>query len=121
MANKMQLQLLKKSDWWFSYTPGTTHYLTAHGIALDKITTLRNTIDTRQFVNDLTITSNIQIIAFAKKHNLTAGQTALYCGGLTKAKEIDFLLEAFCSIRCIVTVSLAPRNDVNHCEKIEAI
>ncbi len=98
-SEKIKIQLLKKSDWWFSYTPGTTYYLTTHGIALNKITTLRNTIDTRQFVNDLTVTSNANIIAFSKKYNLTAGQTAIYCGGLTKAKEIDFLLEAALMIK----------------------
>ncbi len=93
-SEQIKLLLLKKTDWWFSYTLGTTNYLTAQGIALDKITTLRNTIDTRQFVADLTATSNEQVIAFTEKYNLTAGHTALYCGGLTKAKEIDFLLKS---------------------------
>jgi L-malate glycosyltransferase len=94
LSEKLKLYLLKKSDWWFSYTLGTTHYLTAQGIAPDKVTTLRNTIDTRQFVADLAAISNEQVTAFTQEYNLIPGQTALYCGGLTKAKEIEFLLKA---------------------------
>lgn len=103
ISEQIKLQLLKKTDWWFSYTLGTTAYLTAHGIALDKVTTLRNTIDTRQFSSDLTSITDEQCVAFVEKYSLTPGQTALYCGGLTKAKEIDFLLESALIIKETLT------------------
>ncbi|MES2821988.1 MAG: glycosyltransferase family 4 protein [Pseudomonadota bacterium] len=98
-SEQIKLQLLKKTDWWFSYTLSTTHYLTARGVARSKITTLRNTIDTRQFATDLATISYKEILVFSKKYKLASGQTALYCGGLTKAKEIEFLLKSALIIR----------------------
>jgi glycosyltransferase involved in cell wall biosynthesis len=94
LFERIKLHQAKQSDWWFTYTAGTTHYLISHGINENRITTLRNTIDTQQFLNDLEKIDEVNVNRFIKQFNLTKDCTALYCGGFTKSKEIDFLLKS---------------------------
>ena len=61
------------------------------------------TIDTTQFSDELDGCSAEEITEFFKHHNLTTGQTALYCGSLTKPKDIDFLLKSALIIKNKIT------------------
>ncbi len=87
-------------DWWFAYTSGVRDYLLELEFPADKITVVNNSIDTSEFSQSLAAVSNDELCALRKALRLTSdASVGLFCGGLYRSKNLDFLLEAAALIR----------------------
>lgn len=86
--------LTRRCDWFFAYTQAGADHVISHGFPSERVTVLNNTIDTDALRADLTSVSEDDVAAFARRHGLTQGRTALFLGGVDRAKGIDFLLES---------------------------
>ena len=86
--------LTRRSQWFFAYTQAGADHVIANGFPATRVSVLNNTIDTDCLRHDLNSVSNHDVGAFARRHGLTPGRTALFLGGVDEAKGIDFLLES---------------------------
>jgi glycosyltransferase involved in cell wall biosynthesis len=82
-------------NWWFAYTKGTARYLESQGIPAAKITTVQNSMDTREMRQ--------QVMGFSKpdqdllREQLgipLSARVAIFCGTLDKQKNLPFLIES---------------------------
>ena len=91
--------LTRQAAWFFAYTQGGASHVASRGFPRDRITVLRNSVDT----TELTVArerADIQgtpehaaAAALRERHHLKPGRTALYVGGLDTPKRIPFLLQ----------------------------
>lgn len=86
--------LTRRGQWFFAYTQAGADHVIAHGFPCTRVTVLNNTIDTDALAADLSRVSDDDVAAFQRHHGLTPGRTALFLGGVDRAKGIDFLLES---------------------------
>ena len=86
--------LTRRSQWFFAYTQGGADHVIANGFPANRVSVLNNTIDTDSLRHDLKVVSDHDVDGFSRRHGLTPGRTALFLGGVDKAKGIDFLLES---------------------------
>jgi len=86
--------LTRRSQWFFAYTQGGADHVIANGFPANRVSVLNNTIDTDSLRHDLKVVSDHDVDTFSRRHGLTPGRTALFLGGVDKAKGIDFLLES---------------------------
>ena len=93
-AADLKQYLTRRSQWFFAYTQAGADHVVANGFPATRISVLNNTIDTASLRHDLEAVSDDDVDAFSRRHGLTPGRTALFLGGVDKAKGIDFLLES---------------------------
>lgn len=99
LGGTLKRWLTRQMDWFFAYTQQGALAVANQGFPLSRITTLRNSTDTRQLRGDLsTLTPDI-LREFRNEHQLVAGKTALFIGGIDERKGIDFLLDTADLIR----------------------
>lgn len=91
--------LTRRSDWFFSYTQEGADYVVDNGYDSRRLTILNNTIDTEELSRDLQNVSEDDVATFRRENGLTAGQTAIFMGGVDPEKGIEFLLTAATIIR----------------------
>ena len=91
-----------RADWFFTYTPAGTEYLTHKGYPDDRITTLFNSSDTADLQRRIAQVDEQESAAFREKYDLTDGHTGLFIGGLDRRKGIDFLLETAAEVGKVV-------------------
>lgn len=93
-------QLVRRVDWWFSYTDGVTRYLIAQGMPADRITTVYNTLDTEELRSAVQRETTQSLEQRRAALNIARdARIGLYCGALVPDKRIDFLLDAAERIR----------------------
>lgn len=91
---------VRRPDWWFTYTDAGTEIVAGAGFPRERITTVQNSIDTRELQD-----AKAQITAAdleAARRELGLGPHAracVYCGGMYPDKRIGFLLDACRLIR----------------------
>jgi glycosyltransferase involved in cell wall biosynthesis len=85
--------ILRRASWYFAYTQGGKAAVEKASFPAERITEVRNSIDTGELVRSISNLSESDRQWFAKRHSLS-GRTALYIGGLDSSKRLDFLLEA---------------------------
>lgn len=100
LSELVKRHLVGHVDWWFAYTEGVARYLVERGVVEDRITVVRNTIDTAE------LTAAIEALAPATRDATRArlgiardACVGVFCGALTAEKEIDFLLAAAAHVR----------------------
>ena len=86
----MKQWLTRRTEWFFAYTEAGAQHVLDHGFPAGRVTVLNNTVDTDELQADLAGAGDVA--AFMATQRLTAGRTALFIGGVDKAKGIDFLL-----------------------------
>lgn len=86
--------LTRRSDWFFAYTGAGADYVIARGFPATRVSVLNNTVDTAQLTSDLASVDDDTRDAWSRSLGLSPGRTALFLGGVDKAKGIDFLLES---------------------------
>lgn len=86
--------LTRRCDWFFAYTQAGADHVIDHGFPPTRVSVLNNTIDTDTLRRDLDAVSDDAVQAFSRRLGVTPGRTALFLGGVDKAKGIDFLLES---------------------------
>ncbi len=93
-ANRFKKRLINSVNWWFAYTFLTRDYLLDCGFDKEKITLVKNAIDTTPIIdleNKLSSSNQSSIDGLGVKIN---NQTCVFIGGLYEYKRIDFLLES---------------------------
>ncbi|MGW1809124.1 glycosyltransferase family 4 protein [Streptomyces sp. NPDC002078] len=92
--------LTRRADWFFAYTDLGAEHVTRHGFPRDRITVLRNSVDTKGLVRARERAEEpgtpefAEAAALRERHRLIPGLTALFIGGLDAPKRVPFLLEA---------------------------
>jgi glycosyltransferase involved in cell wall biosynthesis len=94
IARQAKNWLTNRSDWFFSYTKEGVTAVTRLGFNPNRITVLRNSIDTQMLRRDLESVTQDTLTAFRAEHDLVPGRTALFLGGLDSRKGIPFLLRS---------------------------
>jgi glycosyltransferase involved in cell wall biosynthesis len=112
--------LLTRADWWFAYTSKVGRYLEAHGVRPDRITVVHNTIDVEVMRADIAATDMGAVraaLGIARE-----ARVGIYCGAVTAAKQIGFLVDAAAEIRRLVpTFELVVVGDGPERPMLEAI
>jgi glycosyltransferase involved in cell wall biosynthesis len=91
----LKKKTLNTVDWWFAYTEGTKKYLVINGVSPEKITNVQNSIDTEEVkefllkINEHDLNLATQQIGIQKYAKL-----GLFCGGLYRDKNLEFLIES---------------------------
>ncbi|WP_330339911.1 glycosyltransferase family 4 protein [Streptomyces sp. NBC_00557] len=92
--------LTRQGNWFFAYTEGGADHLARRGFPRDRITVVRNSVDTVALVQARDracrrdTAEYAQADALRQRYGLTPGRTALYLGGLDAPKRISFLLDS---------------------------
>ncbi|MEV6054374.1 glycosyltransferase family 4 protein [Streptomyces sp. NPDC052107] len=85
--------------WFFAYTEGGAAHVVSRGFPRDRITVVRNSVDTTEMTAAHARAMRPGTAEFTEaallceRYGLVAGRTALYLGGLDAPKRIPFLLE----------------------------
>ncbi|WP_240800553.1 glycosyltransferase family 4 protein [Streptomyces sp. ICN441] len=91
--------LTRRGSWFFAYTDGGAAHVASRGFPRDRITVVRNSVDTTQLVaararavrpGTAEFTEAAQL---RKRYGLAEGRTALFLGVLDAPKRIPFLLD----------------------------
>jgi glycosyltransferase involved in cell wall biosynthesis len=94
LARTAKSLVTRRADWFFAYTEQGARYIARRGFPADRITVVNNAIDTTSLATAVDAVTEEELAAFRRTHGLTSGRTALYVGGLDRAKRIPFLLAA---------------------------
>ena len=99
--NKVKSLYMNQCDWWFAYTAGVAAELVKHGFPADKITDVRNSIDTKALSNDFATVTEADKAAYLQELGLSPELSdrdslniCLYCGGMYAEKNIPMLIAA---------------------------
>jgi len=93
-------RIVSKVDWYFAYTRGAVKALASNGVRQDRVTTVENSIDTREFAELIQGISNAELSTTKRQFGIEEDACiGLYCGMLSPDKGIDFLLDAAKLIR----------------------
>lgn len=84
----------RSADWFFAYTEGGARYAVRAGVPAQRVTVVRNSVDTTALQTALDRITPQQVEDFRAQHGLTAGRSAFFMGGLDSPKRIPFLLRA---------------------------
>jgi glycosyltransferase involved in cell wall biosynthesis len=86
--------LTRRADWFFAYTDAGARHVIARGLPAERVTVVRNSVDTAAIAAALARITPGQVRAFRARHGLTSGRTAFFLGGLDAPKKIPFLIAA---------------------------
>ncbi|WP_432071737.1 glycosyltransferase family 4 protein [Streptomyces wuyuanensis] len=92
--------LTRQGAWFFAYTSGGAAHLTSRGFPRERITVVRNSVDTsalaltRDRADRPGTAEHARAAAMRRRHALTPGRTALFIGGLDAPKRIPLLLDS---------------------------
>lgn len=96
----LKSKTLDRVDWWFAYTRGTADYLVEKGVSFAKITNVQNSIDTSEFRRQLLSVSESDLIAVREKLGISSkAMVGLFCGGITREKLPEFLIQSALMIK----------------------
>jgi len=100
ISERWKRRLVNRVDWWFAYSPGTARYLLGCGVPEEIITTVFNSLDTKDFKERLEAVTPSELTDAKRALGMDDGRIIdLYCGGLYRGKHIGFLLKAAARIR----------------------
>ncbi|MFE2428916.1 glycosyltransferase family 4 protein [Streptomyces sp. NPDC059373] len=100
LETRVKDALTRQGSWFFAYTPGGAAHVVSRGFPRDRITVVRNSVDTSALIRTRDRASRpgtaeqAQAVALRQRYGLTPGRTALFLGGLDAPKRIAFLLDA---------------------------
>lgn len=89
----LQKLITLKADWFFAYTPEGANAVEQLGFPSDRVTVVRNAVDTTGMARQMESVTVQDIHDFRAAYGLTAN-TAIFIGGLDSSKRVPFLLEA---------------------------
>ncbi|WP_327354654.1 glycosyltransferase family 4 protein [Streptomyces sp. NBC_01304] len=86
--------LTRRAGWFFAYTDAGRAYAEAAGLPRQRITVVRNSLDTAALTAARDAVTEDEAARLRRRYGLTQGRTGLYVGGLDELKRIPFLLDA---------------------------
>ncbi len=94
LAETIKSGLSHRVDWWFAYTENTARLLRQRGFDEERITVVRNTVDTEELRRGVEEVSGEELRSRREDLSISGDNIVLYCGGMYPGKRLDFLLEA---------------------------
>lgn len=95
LSEWLRPHIARRVDWWFTYTKGTAGWLTANGVAPEKIIVIQNSTDTLGFAEQIASIPEERLKQARQQLGIAPGcRVGIYCGILAPDKGIAFLLEA---------------------------
>ncbi|MFJ2739472.1 glycosyltransferase [Streptomyces sp. NPDC087440] len=94
VLDALKRRMTRRARWFFAYTEGGARAVAAAGFPGERITVVRNTIDTDALVAARDAVTGAEADAFRRLYGLTPGRTGLYIGALDRTKRVGFLLDA---------------------------
>jgi len=95
----IKTRLTGEVDWWFAYTEKTAQLLLSRGFTENRITVVRNTVDTAELTQGISNITDKELNRCREVLGIPGENVVLYCGGMYPNKRLDFLLEACRKIR----------------------
>jgi glycosyltransferase involved in cell wall biosynthesis len=86
-------------DWWFAYTEKSARMVHALGFDAGKITNVENSIDTSALQQAKAGIADVELLDLKLALGITTNNIGIYCGGMYKEKNIDFLVSSCKKIR----------------------
>jgi glycosyltransferase involved in cell wall biosynthesis len=86
-------------DWWFAYTEKSARMVHALGFDAGKITNVENSIDTSALQQAKAGIADVELLDLKLALGITTNNIGIYCGGMYKEKNIEFLISACKKIR----------------------
>lgn len=86
-------------DWWFAYTESSARIVKKQGFPSNRITVVQNTIDTSELVSMRDRIGAAELDSLRQELGVSGADVAVYCGGLYKAKRVNFLLDACSKVK----------------------
>ena len=94
LEERIKSRITLRGIWFFGYTQEGVDAMSNEGFPKSRMTVVQNSIDTDKLAREISSISSGETDDFRVKHDLSAGHTALYLGGLDASKRIDFLLSS---------------------------
>lgn len=88
-----------KVDWWFAYTQLSADIVSACGVNAENITVVQNAIDSSRIESALNRCTDADVADLRSQMSIGSNNIGLYCGGMYKAKKLEFLIRACAIIR----------------------
>lgn len=101
VARALRRHQLRRADWYFAYNQLSVAAVRDAGFPPDRITDVRNSIDTVGLREQLAAVQPRELEQFRREHDLRQGNVGLFCGGLYEEKRLGFLLTAAAHIRSL--------------------
>jgi hypothetical protein len=83
--------MTRRADWFFAYTDSGAAYVRDLGLPLNRITVVRNSVDTLELAVLRDQVTAEEVAALRARYGLVPGRTGLFIGGLDSSKRLDFL------------------------------
>ena len=99
LQEKILWYVIRKADHFLAYTDGGREILRKNGYPVDKITVLRNSIDTQRILNEIKELSPKEHSEWLRKHNLHSLHLGCFIGEFRSEKDLPFLISALVKIR----------------------
>lgn len=97
---KIKKMLITQPDWWFAYTLATRDYVHSQGYPLDSITNVENSIDVRDFRQEVYALTDDDKKAYRDSLFISESDiVGIYCGSMYPEKCIDMLLESMSIVK----------------------
>lgn len=93
LQERLKMRLTMRGNWFFSYTTGGAKAVVDAGFPAERITVVRNSVDTSALKTSIDSLRREEVAAFESAHGLR-GKTALFIGGLDASKRLPFLIDA---------------------------
>jgi glycosyltransferase involved in cell wall biosynthesis len=99
LSERLKKKLATWVDWWFAYTDRSKSLVLGAGFAEARITVVQNAIDTKGLGESLQSLSTVDLERARAKLGLSGQTVGIFCGGMYREKQLDFLIEACARIR----------------------
>lgn len=95
LGERFKKKSLHWVDWWFAYTANSADYVISQGFDRKKITTVENSIDTRELREELLSVTDAERSAILESFKWSSdSKISVYCGSLYQNKRLDILFDA---------------------------
>lgn len=90
---RLETLLMRRADHVFAYTDRGSRHAVERGVHNAKVTTVVNTIDTKEIAEAIESITPHDLSAFRAQHGITAARVFAYIGGLDAVKKVKFLAD----------------------------
>lgn len=99
LQEKVLWYVIRRADHFLAYTEGGMKLVSMHGYPKDRITVLRNSVDTQRILDDIKDLSHEEHSEWLLKHNVHSSHIGCFIGEFRAEKDLPFLISALVHIR----------------------
>ena len=103
LQEKILWYVIRRADHFLAYTDGGMEILRAHRYPINKVTVLRNSVDTKSISNDIKGLTPAKHNEWLLEHDLHSSHIGCFIGEFRAEKDLPFLISALVRIRSRVS------------------